>query len=162
MRPFEKAAPKGFTLLETVIALAVLAVAIVGAMSAINFSNIELQRGQHRLYKAALADAALQSARLLPKWTIQASAIGTWTPDPSGAYFELSIDQVKPISLAESPPCNKVPLGIICREVLWTTGLPFVDAGGMVPAGVQPITRWVRVSRQGEAAVATASEVFLR
>lgn len=178
MRWFEKGAAKGFTLLETMVALAVLAVAVVGALAAINHSNVELQQGQLRLYKGVLADEAIQRWRLAPKWTIPAVAFTTapdamaiganpWQRDPNGAYFVVLTDEAKPTTLADpNTACDQVPVGIVCREVLWTTGLPVPGAadGGIVPAGVQPITRWVRVSRGGElpSSAVVQREVFLQ
>jgi prepilin-type N-terminal cleavage/methylation domain-containing protein len=171
---------RGFTLIETIVALAVMAVAALGALAAVNFSVTELSKGQLRLYTAAIADAALQRMMAVAKTGLPTDAFPTpepkrigigarpWSPDTStavgdlsaGAYFRVVTGQnAATISPATDVPanttCDAVPKGVICREILVTRGMPFGDCtgnacGGIIPAGANPITFWVRVSRKGD------------
>ncbi len=183
MRSLTRGRPAGFTLLETTIALAVLGVAMLGALAAVNNSNAELRAGQFYFAKATLADQAIQRARLTLKssitpWADSSSlpdqvAIGTdppWHLDPSGAYFVAdgtgTYRAADPAEVAAGTLCNAVPAGILCREIAWTTGVPYnaFPTNSGLDASMHPITLWVRVSRMGEPSnlAVLQREVFLQ
>lgn len=172
----------GFTLLESTMAMGVMAVAGLGALAAMGHSGNELQRGQLRQSKAALllessqrmmlmakASPSLTSpgktllsaqAKPLPSTSPEKLAIGAspWVPDPSGAYFTLTPDgQIAPrTDVAAGTACSSasLPPGTCCREILVTEGMPVALGANaaLVPAGMSPFTLWVRISRAGEPA----------
>jgi prepilin-type N-terminal cleavage/methylation domain-containing protein len=96
MQPTRATRPRGFTLLETTIAMAILAMAALGTLSAINTSNLELRRGQLRIYFGTLADVTLQRMKL-PNLTsgVQSNGIpfsrGTLVAPPAGGPQSLAI-----------------------------------------------------------------------
>lgn len=171
---------RGFSLLEVLVALAVLAVAITGALTGLLAASKELRQGQLRQHEMALVDAKLQRLRLSDKKRLLALAlpspatppdrlaIGTppWAPDPTpagadgdlstGAYFRIRPDGELTLltGLPPGTPCNaaSLPEGSYCREVALTAGMP-ADLGahaGILPAGSSAVTYWVRVARKGE------------
>ena len=167
---------RGFTLPETLIALAILATAITGAFAGILNASNDLREAQLRQYKMALIDATAQRLTLASKASFSASAVlqmpsispdllkpGTapWQLDstsPStgdlstGAYFQvLPNGQIQHVTFATSLPCgsSSLPQGTYCREVLLAPGLSGPNSGAL-PPGAQAYTQWIRVSRQGE------------
>jgi prepilin-type N-terminal cleavage/methylation domain-containing protein len=195
---------RGFTLIETMIAMAVLVISLVGTLVALASASQQLKNGQIRQYRGELVDAALQRFQLENKLinpagffngtaplasapTLAATcaspcnklAIGTWVPDPtqtagftpgdisSGAYFTVRADgEIQQLTATTSPPvangtpCNAVPVGTFCREVLFTQSSgPIVGSNANWKGAWPPpqlssttvsYTVWVRVSRQGD------------
>ena len=165
---------RGFTLVETMIALVVLGIAAVGALSALMSARQGLKDGQGRVVKAALADGRLQTLalardsviatppvprqawpgsamELLPAHAAPATAGNPWVPDPGGAFFR--IDNLGAVTLVAAPPgvtkCDDagIPSNVLCREIAFTSGLP---ATGANPASGNAYTLWVRVWRSGD------------
>jgi len=71
---------RGFTLLETMIALVVLGIAALGALAGMVAASRNISDGQIRQYKTALAEAHAQSLMLAPKSTLALSAVAPPTP----------------------------------------------------------------------------------
>lgn len=118
----------GFTLLETTIALAILALAALGALAAINHSSVELRRGDQRLIQASLADEAIQRQRLAPKASLP-TPDNTWKLDPDGAHFTVDAQgKVVPATgdggIPADTPCASTPRPIMCREIRWEDATP--------------------------------------
>lgn len=67
--------PRGFTLLELMVGMAVLLVGAVGALSGLLAAASALREGQLRLQKQALVDATLQRARLQNKEQLRNAAV---------------------------------------------------------------------------------------
>lgn len=87
---------RGFTLLEAIVALGILAIAILGSFAGVVYASRDLREGQLRQYKMILVDATAQRSLLGDKssWSLLAVAPGTppnalpigaapWTVDPS-------------------------------------------------------------------------------
>ena len=55
---------RGFSILETMIAMVVLSVGLVGALGALQRGAVESRLGQNRQAKTMLADAAIQRIKL--------------------------------------------------------------------------------------------------
>ncbi len=122
---------RGFSLIEVMIALAVMLVGAVGAMTGIMSANQSLRDGQLRLYKQVLIDASLQRARLYNKAKMYLSAAtvtaatdmppvealgtGHWAIDPTtplagdlsrGALFFILPDgTMAPCTASTTPAC---------------------------------------------------------
>lgn len=171
----------GFSLIEVMISLAVMLAGSLGAILGLMAANRELREGQLRQYKMVLADASVQRARLRDKVALQNAAVAVsplpstvtaisaapWAVDPTpvvagdlstGAYFEVFPNgQIRHLTASTTPavaantPCNAVPEGVYCRELVLARGAP-VAAPGPITAGGQATTVWVRVSRRGEPA----------
>lgn len=89
----------GFSLLEVMIAMAILAVGAVGALAGVLSANEGLREGQLRIYKQNLIEATLQRARLQNKERLYTNALsiaaapqmptnqplgtGNWVMDPT-------------------------------------------------------------------------------
>ena len=170
---------RGFSMLETVIAFAILAVASAGALNGLLAANSDLRKGQLRQYEMALVDATLQRMMLSDKSSSVSSAVpppatsppllpigaAPWAPDPTspspgdlsrGAYFRVLPDgEITPdTTIPAGTPCNAatLPDGIYCREMVLTSGMPAALGAhaGIMPAQSLPLTFWVRVFRKGE------------
>lgn len=171
--------PRGFTLMEVLIALVVMLLGASGALLALLTASHDLREGQLRLYKTVLVDASLERARLQDKAGLVASAVSAatlpsdataisaspWGLDPTtrvdgdlstGAYFSVlpngTIAQLSASSTPAVPAstaCSAVPVGVYCREVVTTRGAP-VASPGAIATGASVATIWVRVSRRGE------------
>jgi prepilin-type N-terminal cleavage/methylation domain-containing protein len=156
------ASTRGFSILETMIAMVVLGIGLVGALAALQRGATESRLGQTRQMKMMLAESALQRVKLQDKRTLFAGlpaqpttnianlAVGTspWVPDPTtttdpldfseGAYFNILPDgTVVPITtITAGTACNAaaVPLGTICREVYSHLNGPY-DATNVWAAG---------------------------
>ena len=144
---------RGFSILETMIAMVVLGIGLVGALAALQRGATESRLGQTRQMKMMLAEAALQRVKLQnkndyftglaaqPTSDITLLAVGTspWVTDPSvtvdvndfsqGAYFNILPDgTVVPITtIAAGTACNAaaIPAGTICREVFTHLNGPY-------------------------------------
>lgn len=121
----------GFTLLETTIALAILALAALGTLAAVNHSNIELRQGELRMTKAALADEAMQRQRLAPKSSIPPPGSDKWDKWVPDAYFRVGpdgrFDEVTASADGGIPaetPCSSVERPFMCREIRWSDATP--------------------------------------
>lgn len=179
---------RGVTILETMIAMVVLAIGLVGALAAFQAGAVEARLGQHRQMKMMLADAALQRIRLQnratffsglpPQPTVNLATVpvgtGPWVLDPTsttdpldfsqGAYFKILPDgTITPVSIAGSPSCASatVPEGTICREVFTHLGGPYnaSPVGAYLPSAARSATAWVRVTRKTSATDPTPAEV---
>ncbi len=166
----------GFTLLETTIALAILALAALGTLAAINHSNIELRQGELRMTKAALADEAMQRQRLAPKSSIPppgGDKWDKWVLDPNGAYFRVEPDgqfsEEADGGIPDGTPCSSVERPFMCREVKWSDATP--DGGPAMARfsvriyydGVWRVGTTISGARSpGLGANDSYSEVFLR
>ena len=148
----------GFTLLETLIALAVLAVALVGTLAGFITVDTQLKDAQLRQGKMVLLDAKVQRVLLTNKAELN-SIPAAWTPDPTqtivnanntptprpvpdpdmdlsvGAYFILlPSGEITQLNLPAGSACSSslLPAGAYCREVMVTPGMP---NGGALPSG---------------------------
>lgn len=173
--------PRGFTILESMVAIGILAVGVLGALNGLIFSSTLVRDGQLRQWKMVLLDAKTQrlwlankaslfsSAVALPTTNPRSIAIGTppWTVDSSasvasdlgtGAYFSVTATgQITPVTtVTAGTPCgaSSIPTGTYCREVLVTTGLPTAlgPNAAILPSEAQAVTVWTRLSRKGEPA----------
>ncbi|MFZ5443885.1 MAG: type IV pilus modification PilV family protein [Myxococcota bacterium] len=71
--------PNGFSLLEVMIAMAILAVGAVGALAGVLSANESLREGQLRVYKQNLVEATLQRTRLQNKERLYTGALAITT-----------------------------------------------------------------------------------
>lgn len=161
----------GFTLLEVMVALLVLAFASVGAIVSILAASKELREGQLKAHVAGLVDARIQRARLTDKLSLYSQAVtSATTPDTvavgiapwivdaaEGALFRVLPDGTitsAGISDGGTSPSScgdgAIGAGVFCREVAITQGASVADAGGIMMSGTLAATVWVRVSRKGE------------
>jgi prepilin-type N-terminal cleavage/methylation domain-containing protein len=92
----------GFTLIETLIALTVLAIASVGALAAIGASQRQIKDGQTRQYREVLLDATAQ------RWEV-ASKLG------ASAIFNGNGQNLTPKAIGTAcpggTPCNQMAIG---------------------------------------------------
>jgi prepilin-type N-terminal cleavage/methylation domain-containing protein len=143
---------RGFSIIETMVAMVVLAISLLGTLGALNRGATESRLGQTRQMKMMLADAALQRIKLQDKNTFFAGlpaqptvnlsslAVGAspWVQDPTsngdpldfsvGAYFNIQPDgTLVKLNIAGNPPCTDalVVVGTICREVYTHLGAPY-------------------------------------
>ena len=171
---------RGFTLVETIVALGILAIAMIGAFAGVVYSSHDLREGQLRQHKMALADATAQRSMLSDKggWGLLAVAPATpppqmfigalpWTVDPSpfvggpdggigdisaGAYFNIYPDgTIKPLDINPRVACNDSSL----PEGSYCREVLLTQGlpnldGGTPPVGSQQVTQWIRVSRKGD------------
>lgn len=181
MKQHRRQQPRGFTLIEVIVALTITLMVSASVLLALLAASRELREGQLRQYKSVLVDASTQRVRLSDKATLISNAVaaGTlpstvsaistapWTLDPTavvagdlstGAYFSvLANGQISQLGPATVPPvpantaCSAVPDGVYCREVVAMKGAP-VAAPGAILAGAPVATVWIRVSRKGEPA----------
>ncbi|MCY1023784.1 type II secretion system protein [Pyxidicoccus sp. MSG2] len=167
----------GFTLIESMISLAVLALAMAGTLAGLLHASSELREGELLQARKALLDASTQRLWLADKALVAARAVvrpaaapttlaigaAPWTVDTSapvtgdpgtGAYFQVlptgQISHVPGIPLGTSCTDTRLRRGTYCREVLVTEGTPYALSAGQVPAGVRAYTVWLRISRLGE------------
>ena len=122
---------RGFSLIELMIALAVMLIGAVGALTGIMSANQSLREGQLRLYKQVLIDASLQRARLYNKEKLYLSAAavvgasdmpplealgtGHWAMDPTtplagdssrgSLFFVLPDGTMAPCTASTTPAC---------------------------------------------------------
>jgi len=174
MRPHRREV--GLSLIEVLISMALLAVAISGALAGLVAAGHELADAHLRQNKTMLLDVKLHRMRLWDKSLLAAQALPRpttrpdqlplgsppWSVDTSqalgndwstGAYFKLSgAGQIeRATSVPAGTPCNLVPRGIYCREVTILRGLPVDPAvPGLIPQNAQAYTYWVRLSRGGD------------
>ncbi|QSQ19857.1 prepilin-type N-terminal cleavage/methylation domain-containing protein [Pyxidicoccus parkwayensis] len=171
---------RGSSILEVLIAMAVLAMAATGAVAGMLSASRNVRDGQLYQGKRLLAEARTQRLWLADKAALVRNAVaypamkpekipvGTapWTVDNtpavvgdpgSGAYFELdATGTLKPATgIAPGTACNDtaVPNGTYCREVLVTQGLKggvLPAPGSVLPPGASAVTVWTRVWRKGE------------
>lgn len=162
---------RGFTLLETMIALVVLAITSLGTLSAMVAASRNLKEGQIRQSKAALVEARTQLLMMADKSQLGTSAsnalfgtLGTFTPgtppdklpigaspwqlDPTGAFFTADASGVVNPTTSAATSCAPSGLapGILCREVALTAGLP----DGSSPHSGTAYTLWTRVIRSDD------------
>jgi prepilin-type N-terminal cleavage/methylation domain-containing protein len=148
----------GFTLLETMIALAILGIALMGTLGGFITVDTQLKDAQLRQGKMVLLDAKVQRVLLTNKAELTGIP-AVWTPDPTqsivnanntptprpvpdpdidlsvGAYFlVLPNGEITQINLAAGTPCTSglLPGGAYCREVMVTPGMP---NGAALPSG---------------------------
>jgi prepilin-type N-terminal cleavage/methylation domain-containing protein len=140
----------GFTLLETMIALAILAGALVGTLAGFIDAGIHLKEAPLRNTKAILLDAKVQRLLLTNK-TEFAPLTAAWAPDPTqvtvnqintptprpipdpdidfsiGAFFKLLPNgEITQLNVTAGTLCSStaVPDGTYCRELMLTPGMP--------------------------------------
>lgn len=170
----------GFTLLEVMIALVILALALTGSIAGLVHASTELREGELLQSKKALLDASMQRLLLADKasavvaravarpattptslglgaapWAVDASApvagdLGT------GAYFQVlptgEVSHMPGVPAGTACGAAELPAGTYCREVLVTEGAPHALSAGQLPAGARAYTVWLRLSRKGEPA----------
>ena len=170
---------RGFSLIEVMVALAVLLVAGAGAMMALVAANQQMRDGQLRQLKMVLVEAKAQRMVLASKTSLTSAALAVQTVDPAsvgvgtapwspdgtamvagdlgtGTVFEMRADgTIIPWATAPTNCATDaaVKTGQYCREVLVAKGLPPSAANTSITTAIattQPYTRWIRVSRKGE------------
>ena len=97
---------RGFTLIEVMVSLVVLALAIVGSLSAVIATGRELKDGQTRQVRGLLGDASARRFMLAAKGL--------------GSAFQ---GAAQPVTLCGGP-CNQVPIGMMPWAVDNTTVIP--------------------------------------
>jgi prepilin-type N-terminal cleavage/methylation domain-containing protein len=158
-------ADRGFSILETMVALTILLISLGGAIGGLLSASQNITEGQMRQYKAALAEEYTQKYLLVRRDQLGISvpvsplaicsgcgnldqvAIGGagWTVE--GAWKIMPAAGV--VATATLPgSCATVPVGTYCREVSVTNRLP----NGTAPAQGNAFTVWARVVRGGEPA----------
>ncbi|WP_342379171.1 type II secretion system GspH family protein [Myxococcus stipitatus] len=182
MSSTSRALRRGATLIEVLIAMAVLALAATGAVGGMVFASRDVHDGQLLQVKRLLLEASTQRLWLASKAPLLSEAVvrpatfptdlapGTapWKVDTSvavagdpstGAYFKLSASGlVEPLTgIPAGTACNDtaLPEGTYCRERLVTKGLPTdppAAAAALLPPGSRPVTVWTRVVRKGDTA----------
>lgn len=129
---------RGFSLLETMIALAIMAVSVTAALTALISASRSAREGQYRQFKTALAEAAGARFKLMDKGTAAGllaplvpavapsliAPIGGWPVDPTpltvtpggidpstGAYFTVDAQgQIAALAVAGGTPCNSATI----------------------------------------------------
>ncbi len=157
-----RALARGSSIIEVIIAMAVMALAGAGAMVGMLTASRHVHDGQLFQAKRLLVEARAQRVWLSNKSTLLTEAVdrpatfppdippgtGPWRVDPStavandpgsGAYFELSATgevTAPTYTIPAGSACNTdaVQPGTYCREVLVTRGLPLE-----VPAGASAL-----------------------
>lgn len=156
---------RGFSILEAMISMVVLAIGLVGALAALQRGATEARLGQNRQMKMMLADAALQRIRFMDKAALVFAApaqptvnvlnlplgAAPWVRDPTtttdpldfsqGAYFKILPDgTLTAVPVAGNPPCTDalVPVDTICREVIIHKDGPYSATNVAIPAGALP------------------------
>lgn len=163
----------GFSLIEVMIALAILALGIVGALAGIIGASTALRDGQRRQHKMALLDARGQQFLLMDKTNIDQIAFtapsspanqlavgaSPWTLDvinpgdlSTSPWFTIAGDgTITPVPVTGSPTgCGTQPKGVFCRESFLMRGTPAPLNGATIPAGARPYTLWTRISQRGD------------
>lgn len=147
----------GFTLLETMFAMVILAIALMGAFAAFVYVSRELREAQLRQYKTVLAQAKIERLRLAnrssffpapnPNPGVQqvellAPAQGGWTMDTSnpslgdlgtGGLFRISPNgNILRENQSGITGCDQtsIPDGAFCREVLIHADVPGTALNG--------------------------------
>ena len=154
---------KGITLIETMVALLILAIASVGAFTTLLSAKGELREGQLRQYKMTLIDTKVQrlwlssksvlpSPALLPPSTIGLATAplnsSGWAVDGTtpiagdlgtGAYFKIISDgTITPLDSGTVPP---VPAGTACNSGALPVGVycrEVLVTQGLLPNGALP------------------------
>jgi type II secretory pathway pseudopilin PulG len=96
-------ASSGFTLVETMVAGAILGVALIGSLAALMAAGQQLKDGQVRQYRSELVDAALQRFEVANKY------VGS-----NGIFSAASPFATATLLTAACPgatPCNQLPIG---------------------------------------------------
>ncbi|MBS2026263.1 MAG: hypothetical protein JST54_00040 [Deltaproteobacteria bacterium] len=151
------------------IAMVILAVGGLAALSGLMAASHDLHDGQLRQFKAALAEQRTQLLMMTDKTTLTTTptifgtpqgfpaggpaskALGAspWQLDPQGAFFSVSEDGIiVPASGNGATNCgsSSLPNGTFCREIALITTLP----DGSTPPSGTPYTLWTRVIRGGD------------
>lgn len=179
---------RGVSIVEAMISLAVLGVALLTAIGALQYAAMETRAGQNRQHKMMLADAALQRIKLQdkaaffvslapqPALDVKGLAVGMapWTRDTSvtvdpfdfsqGSYFKILPDgTMTAVTLAGNPPCDAVPEGIICREIFAHSGGPYLgtNIGAALAPGTKVATAWVRIARRPSPGLPVEADVVM-
>ncbi|MFO0595801.1 MAG: prepilin-type N-terminal cleavage/methylation domain-containing protein [Myxococcaceae bacterium] len=155
----------GFSLIEVMMGMAVLAVGSTGALLAVNGANLALREGQMRYYKQVLVDSALARTRLQNKealfnsgitpaadprnLTLQPIGGGDWVKDPTpfvandlstGSLFIVRPDgTIGPCNAASTPACAGIAN---CASAALPRGVfcrEVITANVAPPTGVGPI-----------------------
>ena len=170
---------QGFTLIEVILAMGILAVAALGTLAALMSASHDIHAGQLKQYKAALAEQRTQLLSMTDKTQILTSntlygTVGSypaggpptvapgatpWQLDPQGAFFAVNeAGVITPTAVAGATNCasTSIPVGVFCREVALTTTLP----DGTQPGVGTPYTIWTRVIRVGDATQAANPSLY--
>lgn len=164
---------RGFSLIEVMVAMVIVAFAAVGALGGMIAAQKTLALGAIRQVKMSLLEARSQKVLLANKTTLAGTAVAyttapaalaigaapwvvdnsTGTGDPgSGAYFKLlpdgSITPATGILAGTACSSTSIPTGTYCREMMTTIGTPTGAALGTGSTTVY--TQWYRLSRVGE------------
>jgi prepilin-type N-terminal cleavage/methylation domain-containing protein len=183
---------RGFSLVETMIALAILATGATAALVALSSATRDAAEGQLRQFRTALVDASASRFRLMDKALLAARVqpgeplsfaaaaalppgTAPWVTDPtpdsradlsSGAFFTITGNgDIAPVtSVPKGTACGSAaqPAGTYCREVLVQRALP---GKGRAAAGAEVVTVLIRLLKKGEspaAAPAPRAEVFVQ
>jgi prepilin-type N-terminal cleavage/methylation domain-containing protein len=103
---------RGFTLIETMIALAILGIALIGSLAALIAASQQLRDGQIRQYRSELVDAAVQRFEVANKY-VGSAGIFTGTSPFNGAAL---------LTTACPTPCPQMAIGLWNADP--TQGLP--------------------------------------
>jgi prepilin-type N-terminal cleavage/methylation domain-containing protein len=153
---------RGFSLIEVMVALAVLGIAMIGSIAGLLTASAAITDGQMAQYKSSLAEVHALSMTLMDRTAIQQKNQGqTYSgPDPStlapgtspwaldatgdGAFFRIpESGVVTPVTLsALNCGDTSIPVGVYCREVMLTNKLP----NGAVPTAT---AGWTNVLSHG-------------
>ena len=103
MRPTRRPRPGGFTLIEAIIAMGILAIALLGTLSGLIEATRIAREGQFRQYKTALIDAKVQRLLLADKSTLPNMVGGLQTVAPLFLAPSVAIGSA-PWLIDPSPP----------------------------------------------------------